>query len=226
MSLFFFFFFVNGYTKQKNKTVQKAQPGPYFCKQISKHTRPRPRVAWHKATPENFSCYCKAVSNHLPRLSDSVVGCCNPSCTTHHPCMDKFCDDLASCLDDAARKTLLLTHPASTVAGWISSARWLKEKANCWHRVWKQAGSPSAGVLHQIKKLSRSRYIYEVRRLKRRKLHIQREKMAEAPASSNTKSFWQQVQRVNNSQKPPSACSIDGHSGVSNISFPLSCRES
>ena len=84
-------------------------------------------------------------------LSDSVVGCCDPSCTTHHPCMDKFCDDLASCLDDAACKTLPLTHPASTVAGWNSSARWFKKKANCWHRVWKQAGSPSAGIPHQLK---------------------------------------------------------------------------
>ena len=42
--------------------------------------------------------------------------------------------------------------------------------------------------------------------------------MAEALASSNTKNFWQQVQSVNRSWKPPLAYSIDGHPGVSNIS--------
>ena len=138
--------------------------------------------------------------------------------------MDKFCDDLACCLDHAARKTLPLTHPTSTVAGWNHSARGLKEKANFWHRVWKQAGSPSAGVLHQLKKLARSRYKYEVRRLKRRELHIRRGKMAQALASSNTRSFRQQVQRVNKAQKPHSACSIDGHRGASNITRLFSSK--
>ena len=140
--------------------------------------------------------------------------------------MDKFCHDLTNCLDDAARKTLPLNQPTRSIAGWNSSAREFKEKANFWHRVWKQAGSPSAGVLHQLKKSSRSRYKYEVRRLKRREQHIRREKMAEALASSNTKNFWQQVQSVNRSRKPPPACSIDGHSGASNISnlFPPSYK--
>ena len=185
-------------------------------------TPSRLHVAWHKASPDNFSSYCKAVSDHLPRLLDSVVGCCDPSCTTHHLCMDKFCDYLACCLDHAARKTLPLTHPTSTVAGWNHSAR--GQKANFWHRVWKQAGSPSAGVLHQLKKLARSRYKYEVRRLKRRELHIRRWKMAQALASSNTRSFWQQVQRVNKAQKPHSACSIDGHRGASNITRLFSSK--
>ncbi len=34
-----------------------------------------------------------------------------------------------------------------------------------WHKVWREAGSPSAGVLHQIKVSSKRRFKYEVRRL-------------------------------------------------------------
>ena len=73
----------------------------------------------------------------------------------------------------------------------------LCEKANLWHNVWGQAGSPSSGVLHQIKRFAKSRYKYEVRHLRCREQFIRREKMAAALASFDSKSFWQQVHRVN-----------------------------
>ena len=47
--------------------------------------------------------------------------------------------------------------------------------------------------------------------------------MALALASSNTKTFWQQVQCVNRCKKP-SLCSIDGHSGVESISQHFSSK--
>ena len=53
------------------------------------------------------------------------------------------------------------------------------------------------------KKSARSRYKYEVRRLKRREQHIRREKMAAALASSNSSNFWQ---LVNRSRKSSAAC--------------------
>ena len=71
-------------------------------------------------------------------------------------------------------------------------------------------------VLHQIKRSSKSRYKYEVRRLKCREQFC--EKMAAALASSNSKSFWQQVHRVNKSNKPPPVPSVDGVSGSNHIS--------
>ena len=39
---------------------------------------------------------------------------------------------------------------SSSVPGWNTAARLYKEKANFWHAVGKQAGSPSSGYLHQI----------------------------------------------------------------------------
>ena len=79
-------------------------------------------------------------------------------------------------------------------------------------------------VLHQIKRSSKSRYKYEVRRLKRREQFIRCEKMAAALASSNSKSFWQQVHRVNKSNKPPPVSSVDGISGSNHISQQFSSK--
>ena len=126
----------------------------------SSHTN----VAWHKATCENLTSYCKIVVNHLPQLPDSVVDCCDPFFTSPPLSLgqDKFCDYLTSCLYSAAHNTLPHSHSSCLIAGWNSAARELKDKADFWHRVWKQAGSPSVGVLHQLKKSARSRYKYEV----------------------------------------------------------------
>lgn len=103
------------------------------------------------------------VSSHLPGFPVDITDCLNPLCTLHHSSLDLFCDNLARCLYDCAEVTIPKSHPSYSVPGWNSSARLLKEKANYWHVVWKQAGSPSAGVLHQLKKSARSRYKYEVR---------------------------------------------------------------
>ena len=181
-------------------------------------------IAWHKATSDNISDYCDKVSICMPQLSDSIVSCCNPCCTSHHSCMDKFCADLLCCLHDSALKTFPIVRPYGSIPGWTSSAQRFKEKANLWHKVWKQAGSPSAGVLHQLKRSSRARYKYEVRRLRRREHHIRRDRMAVALASSNSKTFWQQVKCVNRCKKPSSSCSIDGHSGAESISRHFSSK--
>jgi len=161
------------------------------------------------------SSSCSASSHHLP---NSICDCCDPQCTVHISALDWFCEQLSLCLHHCALSTLPTVCHSSSVPGWNTAARLYKEKANFWHVVWKQAGSPSSGVLHQIKKFSRSRHKYEVRRLKRREHFITREKMAAGLASSNSKSFWQQVHRVNKSNKPPPVPSVDGISGSNHIS--------
>ena len=120
--------------------------------------------------------------------------------------------------------TLPRVHRSSLVPGWNSNARLLKEKANFWHRVWHQAGCPSAGVLHQLKRAAKSRYKYEVRRLRRRDQYIRREKMAAALASHNSNSFWHQVRCVNKSQRTSPGPSVDGVSGAQSISQLFSAK--
>ena len=76
-----------------------------------------------------------------------------------------------------------------------------------------------AGVITQIKKAAKSRFKYEVPRLKRRQLHIRRRKMAEAFASHNSRNFWSEVKKVNKKSKGQvCVSSIDGVSGDLSIS--------
>ena len=132
---------------------------------------------------------------------------------------EEFCQRFVECIQDCAQSSLPTYCKSGTVVpGWNSGrARALKEKANFWYRVWLQAGCPAAGVLHQLKKCSKSRYKYEVRRLKRREQFIRRKKMAEALASSNSANFWQQVHRVNKSKTTSHGSAVDDVHGSQDI---------
>ena len=68
-----------------------------------------------------------------------------------------------------------------------------------WHKVWLEAGSPSARILHQIKLASKHRYKYEVRRLKHQS-NLTRRKLANALASFKPHSFWKEVKKINRSR--------------------------
>ena len=176
------------------------------------------RIAWHAANSDFIRSYCDLVSHHLPSFPNSICDCCDPQCTVHTSALDWFCEQLPLCLHQCALSTLPTVCHSSSVPGWNTAARLYKEKANFWHAVWKQAGSPFSGVLHQIEKSSRSQYKYELRCLKCREQFIGQEKMAAALDSSNSKSFWQQVHCVNKSHKPPPVSSVDGVSGSYHIS--------
>jgi len=78
--------------------------------------------------------------------------------------------------------------------------------------MWCNAGSPSSGVLHQLKLASKHRYKYDIKRLNRQQSHFRRRRMAEALASSSSRNFWNEINNVNRSfsQRPSHAPVADG----------------
>ena len=167
-----------------------------------------PCTAWHKVKDFDIQNFCHMISDSLPALPSDLVSCSDPSCSKHRSTLDSYCSSLFRCISDAARLTLPTASSSSRLAGWNDAARLFKSKANFWHKIWCDAGSPSAGVLFQLKKASKRRFKYEVRRLKRQQAHIRRRRMATALASPNSRNFWKEVRNVNRS------CSCKSHSPV------------
>ena len=88
------------------------------------------------------------------------------------------------------------------LSGWNNSTNTLKQEAHFWHRVWTECGCPTSGVLFQIKKHSKRRFKYEVRRQthKRRQNYIHRENLAASLSSSSTQEFGS---KLRNFPSPP-----------------------
>ena len=145
-------------------------------------------------------------------LPDEVFYCCNPHCKVHSADISQYLTSFLNCISVAACNALPSIPPTvrkHKVPGWNDAAKDLRDKANFWYRVWLEAGSPSAGVLAVIKKKSKSRYKYEVRRLKRRREHIAREKLAKAFSIRNKKDFWQNVKKFRSTSQASSHHRID-----------------
>ena len=113
------------------------------------------------------------LASNIPTLPDEVVLCSKPLCTSHHEAISQFLSSFLDCVSFASSVAFLSVSSARqcTVPGWNDVARDLKNKANFRHRVWLEAGSPSVGVLAQIKKKCKSHYKYAVRSLKERTTH-------------------------------------------------------
>ena len=158
-----------------------------------------PKFNWASASPSDLNKFRDLVENSLPKLTDAASACCEPTCDVHQSSLDEFCNQWSACLLDSASASIPMYHNSghTRIAGWNDSARPLKDKANFWHKVWIEAGCPSAGVLAEIKKAAKTRYKYAVRRLKRRQTYIKRKKMGEAFASRNVRNFWNEVKKIN-----------------------------
>ena len=107
--------------------------------------------------------------------------------------MDRYCQSICDCLVESAKMCIPTTTVCKRVAGWNVSARLLKRQASFWHQLWVDCGSPSAGVIAEIKKKTKQRYKAETRRLKRRQNYICREKIGNALAANHTSNFWNKV---------------------------------
>ena len=133
---------------------------------------------------------------------------------------------LRSVLRNHAEGYALLCFHFTSVPGWNDATKHLKTKVSFWHKLWCDAGSPSAGVLHQLKLATKRRYKYEVRRLKWQQSAITRRRMAHALPSSGSHNFWKEVKKVNSSGSLRSAHApvIDGMHGDSDIANVFSSK--
>ena len=114
-----------------------------------------------------------------PPLSDELLSRCDISCSIHSSHIDHLAESLLGCISEASSLfSPNIGHSRKhRLPGWNDYVRGAKEKTDFWHKIWIDAGSPRSGVLFQIKKNAKSRYKYQMRKLKRREKHIRNQKL-------------------------------------------------
>ena len=178
-------------------------------------------VNWDKVTEDDSINYSDYVRNHLPDIPEELVSCCNPNCSTHTTDLNAVCLQLLSCLEEGAIQCLpMIQSRRPAVPGWNIHARSLQKTAKFWHKLWSECGCPSSGIMFQLKKNSKSRYKYEVRRLKRQQQYIKSEMMGRALTQSRSRDFWKEVRKMSKSAKGRKATApvIDNQSTDDDIS--------
>ena len=176
------------------------------------------RIDWARVSDSDIHKYCSLVSERITSLQSDVVVCSLSGCSAHHSVLDSYGSHLVSTLLSCAYECFP-TRSSSThrrLVGWNQFLSRFKESSLFWHKIWKEAGYPSSGVLSQIKKNVKRRYRYAVRRLIRRQNHLLQKKLATSFARKNKSSFWSDIRKLNSSSpsRPPV---IDGVLGSKNI---------
>ena len=176
------------------------------------------RIDWSKATSTHIQYYCDRLSSWVDTLPSDIINCVAADCTQHQTMLDIYAQSLISSMLQSASECFptLTSKPRRRLAGWNDSASLLKESTNFWYKVWKEAGCPKSGVLFQIKKCTKTRYKYEIRRLKRRQTVLVQKKLAALFAKKTKRDFWSEVRRLNRSFSSSTPV-VDGISGSKNI---------
>ena len=107
----------------------------------------------------------------------------------------------------------LFTSSSHRLTGWKDCASHLKKNSN----FWVEAGSPTSGVLFNIRNRAKRHYKYEIRRLKRNQQHLLKRKFASHFAARKKHNFWSAIRAVNKSVYNSSVPSIDGVNEDSDI---------
>ena len=163
----------------------------------SKHVR---KCAWDKATPIQIEQYRHTLECDLNaiELSSPLINCHDVHCQLpeHLHLIDELCNNIINCCLESSYKSLpLIQDNSKCIPGWSDQAKLEKEQSLFWHWVWLESGKPFTGIVYQIMKRTRHRYHYTVRRIKKNKIKLQKEKLTEN--FTNSKLFWNNVKNIN-----------------------------
>ena len=180
------------------------------------------RIDWSKASHSHIEKYCSLVTQLISALPSDVVDCSLTQCTTHRAVLESYGLHLVSTLISSAHEAFpshLISSSHRRLVGWNPTVSRLKGSAAFWYKVWVEAGCPPSGVLTQIKKNSKKRYKYEVRRLVRRQNSLIKKKLAASYSLKKKSSFWTNVKKLQSSSTslPPLIDGIAGNNSIANL---------
>ena len=164
------------------------------------------------------------------RLEESLSNIVVPHCL--HECKNLKCKNRDHCdsVDELAIEVLetvqltaesILTCPFSggagsrptgaagkAVPGWSARVKPYRETAYFWHQVWLSCGKPINNEVHKIMKRTKNIYHYEIRKVKKAKDTIKKNKLLDA-CLNNGGDLFKEIKAMRRRPQPV-ANSIDG----------------
>ena len=100
---------------------------------------------------------------------------------------------------EASGKTLPHTSQKKDVKiipGWNEHVKEHAERASMWHNIWVNSGRPTHGYLANIRRKTRLKYHYTLRRVVKDNKIMRNEKMGEAISQNNDRVLWDEVKKM------------------------------
>ena len=141
--------------------------------------------------------YCDHPGQCIPKLPIDLSSCSDTACSQHNTLIDEYADKLVSTLITCASCCFPAQLSSSqTLVGWKDSCKDLKQDADFWYKVWREAGCPLTGALSDVRNSTKMKYKSSVRRLKRRQNQVTRDKLAKSFTKRKKTGFWSAIKQL------------------------------
>ena len=176
------------------------------------------KPSWKKATAEQKHQYTNNLEANLLNIQipQSLYSCCDVHCSNTEHCIDadNAMIEILDCIEKNSYENLPVPPPPRTkkskpnLPGWSDEIATFRDDAYFWHQVWISSGKQLNTDIHLLMKKSRNVYHYQIRKLKKAKDTIAKNKFLEA-CLDGQKNIFQEIKKLRKEQ-PTVANSMDG----------------
>ena len=209
-----------------HSVLQMSLDVPVVRDDISSEQVHRNQISWDRLSHEEHINYKRILEQNLEAIEipiDTLL-CQNFMCRDHAVKIEKFHDDIIRACIVSGELTLPVNGASHNIghnglAGWNEEVSQVRSTAIFWHNLWKDNGSPRSGIIADIRRKTRARYHYAVRRAKSDRDRISATKLAEKMESKSSKDFWKEVKKIKgkSSALPNAIDNVSGKEDIGNL---------
>ncbi len=161
-----------------------------------------PKARWSIVNDGHIQRYQEQLDQQLQAIDIpiDVFQCDNILCNnTHHTeKLNQFTDDIIHACSSATISSIPISKPIRSkqcIPGWTVQLSEARDRSIFWHRLWIDNDKPDQGWVVSIMRSTRSRYHYQLRKLRRsRIIHVQQAICKDLLC--NSKDYWKEVRKV------------------------------
>ena len=180
------------------------------------------RVKWDDLSKGEICAYRQSTERLLSSfpLDVELFLCDDPQCSnpSHFGAIDLFYNNIIDALWCSGES---LSENCKTkfhqIPGWNDCCREVHAQAREAFLMWRRHGSPKHGIIFRNMCTTRAQFKSALRKCKRDSERAVADSLAKKMLSKDTKSFWKQIQHVNNEHITLEADCVGGVSGPENI---------
>lgn len=158
---------------------------------------------WKRALDADIANYKLTLDHFLDSIvtvSDATM-CRNNFCRIHEDEIETLHEQLVNACVQAGEICIphserVVNAPGHPIHGWNDRVKHVRESALFWHNLWKSIGSPRQGAVADIRRATRAKYHFEIRRVKTANKISESNKLAESLLDSDSRVFWSQVNKI------------------------------
>ena len=209
----------------------KLKLGSLPLGKVSRKYIPR-KPDWSRATEDHVSCYKDLLEEKLGQLAYRAprsLTCGDLHCKekSHSEMRDMYMIDILSAIIETSHLTIPISggcwvgnkRPSLAIPGWSKEVKPHRNTSMYWGNIWRQAGRPSTGWVHQMYVDARKQYHQSILSVRRRRHELQAEELLTAAMQGDVQLIkeMKKIKKGKNVECEELPDTVDGTVGEQNI---------